>query len=41
MLVAAAESEPWYWKSAKRTVPSEAYSPITRPVKDAQVSAVQ
>jgi hypothetical protein len=34
-------SVPRYRKPAKLTVPCEAYRPITRPVKDAQVSAVQ
>jgi len=34
-------SLPRYRKSPNLTVPADAYSPITRPVKDAQVSAVQ
>src|ERR1039457_501087 len=34
-------SLPRYRKPAKLTVPSDAYRPMTRPVKDAQVSAVQ
>ncbi len=34
-------SVPRYRNPANLTVPADAYSPITRPVKDAQVSAVQ